>query len=51
MSEQSEFGSALDELYRQAVRTAQEFGWPIPAREEFEARYREELAASWKEPE
>jgi hypothetical protein len=48
---QSEFDSALDDLYRQAVRSAEEFGWSLPARDEFEARYKEELAASWREPE
>jgi len=37
--------SAIDIVYAQAVRTAHEFGWPAPARVEFEARYIEELAA------
>ena len=36
---------AIDAVYGQAVRAAQEFGWPAPARAEFEVRYREELAA------
>ena len=36
---------AIDALYIQAVRTAHEFGWPVPARAEFEARYKAELAA------
>src|SRR5258706_160575 len=27
---------ALDSMYSQAVRVAQEFGWPVPVREEFE---------------
>ena len=36
---------AVDALYGQAVRAAKEFGWPVPARAEFEARYRAELAA------
>jgi hypothetical protein len=40
-----EFDPALDALYNQAVNVAQEFGWPVPARPEFEARYKEELAA------
>ena len=35
---------ALDSLYRQAVAVAKEFGWPLPVRAEFEARYREEMA-------
>jgi len=35
----------LDIVYAQAVRAAQEFGWPVPARAEFEVRYREELSA------
>lgn len=36
---------ALDALYRQAVVVAREFGWAVPSREEFEARYKEEMAA------
>ncbi len=36
---------ALDAMYREAVRVAKEFGWPVTARAEFEARYREEVAA------
>ena len=37
---------ALDALFRQAVAVAKEFGWNVPSREEFEWRYREEIAAS-----
>ncbi len=36
---------ALEAIYAQAVRSAHEFGWPVPSRAEFEVRYREELAA------
>ena len=34
----------LDDLYDLSVLTAEENGWEIPSREEFEARYRRELA-------
>jgi hypothetical protein len=42
---------AADALYFQAVRVAKEFGWPVPARGEFETQYKAELAASRKESE
>ena len=36
-------GDTLDELYRQAVNAAKEWGWPVPSREEFEGQYRQEI--------
>lgn len=39
----SESDPALDALYRQAIRVAQEFGWPVPGRAEFEEHYRQEV--------
>lgn len=39
---------ALDALYRQAVAVAREFGWPVPARAEFEKKFRQEIAAPRK---
>ncbi len=36
-------GTALDELYRQAVNAAKEWGWPAPSREEFAEAYRQEI--------
>jgi len=35
--------TALDELYRQAVNAAKEWGWPAPSRAEFEEQYRQEI--------
>jgi hypothetical protein len=35
--------SALDSLYRQAVEVAEEQGWLVPSRAEFEAQYRQEI--------
>jgi hypothetical protein len=43
---EGEFDTSLDDLYRQAVSAAQEFGWPVLGRAELEARYKKELAAS-----
>lgn len=34
----------LDALFRQAVAVAKEFGWPLPVRAEFEARYKQQMA-------
>ncbi len=34
----------LDELYRQAVEAANEWGWPAPSRAEFEKQYKQETA-------
>ena len=42
---------ALEALYRQAVAMARAYGWTVPVREEFEQRYREEIAASRKKHE
>lgn len=36
--------AAVDALYRQAVRVAEEYGWPAPSPAEFEARDKEEMA-------
>lgn len=35
---------ALDSLYKQLVATARQFGWPVPAREDFERQYKAEVA-------
>ena len=37
---------ALEALYRQGVAMARAYGWTVPVREEFEQRYREEIAAA-----
>lgn len=37
---------ALDPLYRQAVVVARGFGWTVPSHEDFESRYKAEIAAS-----
>jgi hypothetical protein len=34
---------ALDELYLQALASAEENGWPVESREEFELRYGAEM--------
>jgi len=34
--------TAIDALYREAVRVAEEMDWPVPSREEFEEAYRQE---------
>jgi hypothetical protein len=36
--------SALDSLYRQAVEVAEEQGWLVPSRAEFEKQYQQETA-------
>jgi len=41
-----EHDAALEALYRQATKVAEEFGWEVPSREEFEARYKKEIAGS-----
>jgi hypothetical protein len=36
---------AFEALYRQAVKVAEECGWDVPSRAEFEGQYRKEIAA------
>lgn len=43
-----EFDPALDALWKQLVATAKQFNWPVPARAEWEALYKSEIAASRK---
>lgn len=40
--------SDLDQLFKQAQAAAREHGWDCPTREEFEANFRKEIAASRK---
>ena len=35
--------TAIDALYREAVRVAEEMDWPVPSREEFEKQYKQEI--------
>ncbi len=35
--------TAIDALYREAVRVAEEMDWPVPSREEFEEQYGQEI--------
>ena len=43
-----EFDPALDSLYKLLIATGKQFGWPVPERAEWEARYKAEIAASRK---
>lgn len=46
MSESDPEQAAIQALYEQAVKAAQEGGWPAPEREEFQRRYQAEVKAS-----